>query len=80
MGLVLVTNATRKIYSHPLHGTREVDGALLGEYETQAEEGGSLGYPISGQRSVGGELLNTFERGRIVLPTGAGFANTEIFS
>jgi peptidoglycan hydrolase-like protein with peptidoglycan-binding domain len=58
--------ATRNIYAHPLHGTWEVHGDLLNAYQANLEEGGALGYPISGVRQTSaGTLMVKFERGRI---------------
>lgn len=46
-------------------GTHRVQGAIADAYAKQGAEAGKLGLPLSDQRSVGGELQQTFEKGTI---------------
>jgi len=55
-----------KIYSHRSWGTWEVRGLILSRYLELQEDGGELGFPISGERDHGvGGRISFFVHGRI---------------
>jgi len=67
-----------RFYSHPTHGTWEVQGLILTRYIELGDAAGALGMPIGGERDHGfsGGRVSFFDHGRIVFEPATGVTET----
>ncbi|WP_380170390.1 CAP domain-containing protein [Kineococcus sp. DHX-1] len=64
------------VYSSPASGTHAVPAAVRDAWAARGWEAGTLGYPVSDARTVGGSVVQDFQGGQVTVRSGAAQVRT----